>query len=146
MAKEWQPDFNCVYRGPWPHPPEAGVGIKLSGVPADASQFLACLAEYGCDELAAREALQVIEAGGEPQLTLESAVSFNAVWEALLDLDVYMKIVAPAARVVLSPVPTVSDSLAFDGVALSTVEVLAQVDAETPAEMPGFGQALGANQ
>lgn len=90
------PRFATLHQGPWPYPPQDGVGMKLEGVPSDPHAFIDVLQGYSCNPAATRRILAILQRGEAKYTTVSATLDFDGIGASLANLGVTLSIVPPA--------------------------------------------------
>lgn len=91
-----RPRFGTLFEGPWPYPPEDGVGMRLEGVPNDPHAFIDTLQGYSCNPAATRRILDTLQRGDAKYTTVSPRLAFDDIAVSLARLGVTLTIVPPA--------------------------------------------------
>ena len=93
---DFRPIFNEYFKEEWPYKDYEGVGLKLTGYPANIEAFFDLLHQQSCNPVATRRILDELKNNGVKYTTLMAQLNFNYIGDKLADLGVKMEIVPPA--------------------------------------------------
>lgn len=87
--------LGSLWEGPWPYPPQDGVGIRLEGVPTDWRGLVDYMQSKSCNPIAARRLADGLTRGEVRFTTLRSEFNFERMATDFASFGVVLRIVPP---------------------------------------------------